>query len=102
LQDFQVTFKNIIGVYLKHSSFWPAADVKPMPNDLVHVMCFQCMYALSTIKDRLGIMVLDWNITMWRQVLKASVAFSYHRKERWEGSKAVWQVSRQPGWQADR
>ncbi len=32
--------------HLKHSSFWPLADVKLMSNDLVHAMTRQCMFAL--------------------------------------------------------
>ncbi len=31
---------------LKHSIFWPSADVKPMKNDLWHAMYWQCMYDL--------------------------------------------------------
>ncbi len=30
--------KILLAVNLKHSSCWPSADVKPMSNDLVHVM----------------------------------------------------------------
>ena len=32
---------------LKHSNFWHSADVKPMSNDLVHAVHWQCMFALS-------------------------------------------------------
>ncbi len=37
LLDFHTAYKNIFAVHLKHSSFWPSADVKPMSNDLVNV-----------------------------------------------------------------
>jgi hypothetical protein len=43
LLDFHGTLKNIP---LKHSCFRPSADVKPMPNDLVRAMPWQCMFAL--------------------------------------------------------
>jgi hypothetical protein len=36
LLDFQRTF--FFSVHLKHSSFWPSADVKHMSNDLAHLM----------------------------------------------------------------
>jgi len=32
---FHSTYKILFAVHLKHSSFVPSADVKPMPNDLV-------------------------------------------------------------------
>ncbi len=31
----------------KRTSFLPAADVKPLSNDLAHAMHCQCMFALS-------------------------------------------------------
>jgi hypothetical protein len=43
--EFPSSYNSII--HLKHSSFWPSADVKPMQNDLVHVMHWQSMFALS-------------------------------------------------------
>jgi hypothetical protein len=46
LLDFHGTSKFFFGVRLKQSSFWPSADVKPMPNYLVHAMPQQCMCAL--------------------------------------------------------
>ncbi len=33
-----------------YTCFWPSADIKPMSNDLVHVMPWHCMFALSTCK----------------------------------------------------
>ncbi len=47
LLDFQCTYKILFAAYLKHSSFWPSADVKPMLNDQAHAMPKQCMYAIS-------------------------------------------------------
>jgi hypothetical protein len=44
LLDFHSDYKNIAR---KHSSFWPLADVKPMSNDAVHAISWQCMFALS-------------------------------------------------------
>jgi hypothetical protein len=38
--------KIIFAVHLKCHSFLPTADVKPMPNDLVHAMLWQCMLAV--------------------------------------------------------
>jgi hypothetical protein len=32
-------------VHLKHS--WPSAVAKPLPNDLVHTVSWQCIFALS-------------------------------------------------------
>ncbi len=46
LLDFSNTFKVLYGFDLKHSSFWPSADVTYMSNELVHAMPGQCMYAL--------------------------------------------------------
>ncbi len=45
--SFYWTCKILLAVHLKHSSFWPPADVTPLPNDLVHVTFGQCMFALS-------------------------------------------------------
>ncbi len=39
------TYKILFGAHLKHSSFWPSANVKPMSNDLVHVMLWHCKIA---------------------------------------------------------
>ncbi len=33
-------------VHLKRANFWPSADVKPAQSDLVHVMPWQCTFAL--------------------------------------------------------
>ncbi len=35
LPDFQSTKNKLFDVHLKHSIFWPSADVKPASNDLV-------------------------------------------------------------------
>jgi hypothetical protein len=35
LLNFHSTFKILFGVYVKHYSFGPSANVKPMPNDQV-------------------------------------------------------------------
>ncbi len=37
----------LFAVYLKHFSIKPPADVKPMQNDLLHSIPWQCMFALS-------------------------------------------------------
>jgi hypothetical protein len=37
-QDFHGVYKILFAVHLKHSSFWPSADVKPIYNDLLHVI----------------------------------------------------------------
>jgi hypothetical protein len=34
LLDFHGTCKMLFAIHLKHSSFWPSADFKLMPNDL--------------------------------------------------------------------
>ncbi len=34
VQNFIVLMKILFGVHLKHSSFWPSADAKPMQEDL--------------------------------------------------------------------
>jgi hypothetical protein len=39
--------KILFAVHLKHSSTWSSPDVKPMSNDLMHAMPWQCMFALS-------------------------------------------------------
>ncbi len=44
---FSQTARVFFDVYLKRSSFWPSADVKPTSNYLVHAMPMQCMHALS-------------------------------------------------------
>ncbi len=38
LLDFYSTYNKHFAVHLRHSSFWPLTDVKPMPNDLVRAM----------------------------------------------------------------
>jgi hypothetical protein len=35
LQDFESTYEILFVLYLKHSSIWPLADVKPISDDLV-------------------------------------------------------------------
>ena len=47
LPDFHATYKILFAVHLKHSSFQPSADDKPMLNDLAHAMPRLCMFALS-------------------------------------------------------
>ena len=36
----------LICLSLKHSSFWPSADVEPIKNHPVHAMPWQCMLDL--------------------------------------------------------
>ncbi len=36
-----------LALHLKYSSFGPSGDVKPMSNDLMHALQWQCMFALS-------------------------------------------------------
>jgi hypothetical protein len=45
--DFMVLGKILFKTYLKHSSFWPLADFKQAPNDLLYVTTWQGMFALS-------------------------------------------------------
>ncbi len=40
-------FVGLVKIVFTLASFCPSANVKPMPNDLVHAMPLQCMYALS-------------------------------------------------------
>ncbi len=47
LLDFHSIYKILFAVHLKHSSFWPSADVKHASNDVVHEATWQCMFALS-------------------------------------------------------
>ena len=54
--------KNIFGVHLKHSSFWPSAHVKPMPNDQAHAVPRQCMFALSK-----RILHSVWPVAAWEK-----------------------------------
>ncbi len=42
LLDFHSTYKILLSVYLKRSSFCISADVKPMPNDVMHALPWQC------------------------------------------------------------
>jgi len=44
---FAQSWKNLFVVLLKHSSFLPLVNVKPMPNGLVHAMPEQRIFALS-------------------------------------------------------
>jgi hypothetical protein len=46
LLDFQTTYKNTICCSFKTLA-WPLDDAKPMSNDLVDAMLWQCMFALS-------------------------------------------------------
>jgi hypothetical protein len=41
-----VLAKIVFAAHLKQSSFWPLADVKPMPNDLEHAVPLQSRLAL--------------------------------------------------------
>jgi hypothetical protein len=43
----KVLIKILCVVHLKHSSFWPSADVKPILNCLDHAMPWKYMFALS-------------------------------------------------------
>ncbi len=47
LLDFHGTHKMVYTLHLKHSSFWPSADVKSMQNDQVYVMPNACCLSLS-------------------------------------------------------
>jgi hypothetical protein len=47
LLDFHNTYRILFAAYLKHSSFWPSADVEPMSNDQLPIMPWQCAYDLS-------------------------------------------------------
>ncbi len=47
LLEFNSIYKSIVCFHLKHSSFWPSADIKPKPNELSHAMHWQCMFAPS-------------------------------------------------------
>jgi hypothetical protein len=38
LLDLHSNYKILFAAQLKHSSFWPSADVKQIQNDLVHEM----------------------------------------------------------------
>jgi hypothetical protein len=46
LLDFIVLKVILFAVHIKHTSFLPSAVVKPMSNDLVHAMHWQCLFAL--------------------------------------------------------
>jgi hypothetical protein len=52
LVTFHSTCKILFGVYLKHSSLFSSADIKPMSNDLVHVIACECIYSLSLWTQR--------------------------------------------------
>ncbi len=41
-----VPIEILFAVHLKHTSFWPSGEVKPVQKDLVHAMPLQCMFAL--------------------------------------------------------
>jgi hypothetical protein len=41
----------LFAVHLKHSSFRPSPDAKPMSKDLVHAVPWQRMYALYVYYD---------------------------------------------------
>ncbi len=45
--DYQSSYEIYFGAHLKHSSLVPSADVKLIAKDLVYVMPWQCMFALS-------------------------------------------------------
>jgi hypothetical protein len=44
---FILLIKILSVVQLKHSSFWPSAEVIPMPNDLVDAIAWQCLFGVS-------------------------------------------------------
>jgi len=44
----------LFGAYLKHSSFWPLANVKPISEDLVQAMPLLCMFALLIYYELYG------------------------------------------------
>jgi hypothetical protein len=39
--------KLLFAVHLKHSNFWPSADVKPTSDEQAHAMHWQYMFTLS-------------------------------------------------------
>jgi hypothetical protein len=47
LLDFQSNYKILFANHLKHSSFGPLADAKPISNVLVHALPSQFLFALS-------------------------------------------------------
>jgi hypothetical protein len=46
LLDFLSIYTKLFASHFKCFSFWHSADAKPMPNDPVHAMPWQCMFAL--------------------------------------------------------
>jgi len=46
-----VLIKELFATDLKQYSFCPSANVRPMSNDLVHAMPWQCMFAISVSKQ---------------------------------------------------
>jgi hypothetical protein len=43
VEYFYITYEDI---HLKHTSFYPSAEVKPISIDLVHAIPWQCRFAL--------------------------------------------------------
>jgi hypothetical protein len=37
----------LFAIHLKHSSFWPSAVAKPLQDEQVHAMLWQCISVLS-------------------------------------------------------
>ncbi len=66
-------------LHLKHSSFLPFADVKPVTNNLVHAMPWQCMLALPIcILQTLTFVLIDHveKKQLWKQLKKMT---THHR-----------------------
>ncbi len=69
-------------VHLKHGSFLPFADVKPVSNDLVHAMPRQCMLALpNCILQNLTTVLIDHveKKQLWKQQIEEKKMTTHHR-----------------------
>jgi len=53
-------------------AFWPSADVKPIGNDLMHAMPWQCMFALS-----LSLSLCVCGFEYWSVILRSLAFFLF-------------------------
>jgi hypothetical protein len=57
---FIVLLKILFVVHLKHSSFCPPPDAKPIQNDIPHAMPRQCMSALPLMEQYIFYIFIDY------------------------------------------
>ena len=89
---FIVLIKILFAVHLKHSRFWPSADVKPMSNELANAKPRQCIFALSVCslcRKWIINFKLKWNSFLFLSGLKTDFGLFFFKMAQWNGATTL-------------